>query len=222
MYTPRTFKVVDRPHFSELIDEYGFATLCTHTSEGILATHLPLMLERRDEGDVLVGHVARANPHWRHFTEGESLAVFVGPHAYISPSWYTSAREVPTWNYAAVHAYGTPRIVEHRGVLREQVEHLTAKYEHRFEEPWEMDNVAGLEDQLFRALVGFEMPISRWEGKWKFNQNRSRDDRIGVIAALQQSPDQLARAAAVVMEQQLLEEVGHGDVFPPELPSRRP
>jgi len=201
MYTPRSFREEDPAVLFDLMRRHSFATLFGAAPEGPIATHLPFMVEpERGDRGVLVAHMARANPHWRTFDgESEALVTFLGPHAYISPSWYAEKVTVPTWNYAAVHVYGVPRVVEDAAVLREQVERLVHLHEAYVPEPWDVANAEPLMESQLRAIVGFEIPIRRMEGKLKFNQNRSREDREGVVAALEKESEPALRAVAAIM-----------------------
>ena len=189
MYTPASFKVFELSTVHADMERWNFATLITPDAEGRpQVTHLPLLLHR-DAGrlGVLAGHMARANPHWRAFSPShESLAVFHGPHAYISPRWYSTDVAVPTWNYLVVHAYGTPRILETTGGMEAHLRQLVLYHEGTGPESWRADKLsretyAG----LLKAIVHFEMPILRIEGKAKLGQNRSRDDILGLIQGLQ-------------------------------------
>jgi transcriptional regulator len=143
--------------------------------------------EESGEFGTLRAHVARANPQWRHFEEGrEALIVFQGPHAYISPSWYETQPAVPTWNYAAVHAYGVPQLLDASG-LKALLYTMVALYEGVGEEGWQFEMGAEYVEQMMRGIVGFEIPIARLEGKLKMSQNRSETDRRRVIERLQSS-----------------------------------
>jgi transcriptional regulator len=149
-----------------------------------------------------VGHVARANPVWRSL--GPSVAVFQGPQAYISPSWYPSKRAhgkvVPTWNYAVVHAHGLPRAIESRDELLAIVTRLTQVHEADSAVPWAVgDAPADFLEQVLKAIVGIEMPVERLIGKWKVSQNRSAPDRLGIVAGLQQLADAQSLAMAALV-----------------------
>jgi transcriptional regulator len=182
MYVPAAFKVDDRSVLYDFIERYSFATLIT-TAEGIpFASHMPLLLDR--EREVLLGHLARANPHWQSFDgTQEELAIFSGPHAYVSPSWYVERPAVPTWNYAAVHVYGAPRLLD-ADRLRGLLARLVRYYESGSEQPWQYDLPEDYRQRMERAVVGFEMPIARIEGKFKLGQNRSAEDRHSMLARL--------------------------------------
>jgi transcriptional regulator len=184
MYLPPYFEESDRETLYGVIRDNNFGLLITVVDGAPFVTHLPFLLE----GDRLVAHMARANPQWRTFGAGEALCVFQGPHAYVSPRWYAGTRLVPTWNYVAVHVYGTPRIVEEPSAVRDQQARLVAAHEAGAAKSWTMDGLpeSHLAGQL-RAIVAFEIPITRIEGKFKLNQNRTPEDRAGVIAALGQS-----------------------------------
>jgi transcriptional regulator len=184
MYVPDAFRE-DRPDvLRDAVRQIGFATLVTPGSDGIEANHLPMLLE----GDVLRGHVARANPVWKS-GEGKALAIFLGPHGYVSPGWYPSKAEhgkaVPTWNYLTVHARGPIRWIADAQWLRAHVTALSDAHESRRSEPWAVtDAPASYIDTMLRGIVGFEIAIELLEGKWKFSQNRDAADRDGVREGL--------------------------------------
>jgi transcriptional regulator len=181
MYVPDHFRE-DRPEvLHDAVRRIGFATLVT---QGLDANHLPMLLD----GNVLRGHVARANPVWKAGA-CEALAIFLGPHAYVSPNWYPSKAEtgkaVPTWNYITVHARGTINWMQDPGWLRAHVGALSATHEAGREQPWSItDAPASYVDGLVRAIVGFELNISKLEGKWKLSQNRDAADQAGVSDGL--------------------------------------
>jgi transcriptional regulator len=197
MYLPPYYAEDDRETLYAVIRQNNFGLLFGMADDTPVATHLPFLLE----GDVLQAHMARANPHWRSFgAEQEVLCVFQGPHAYVSPSWYATGKAVPTWNYVAVHVYGAPRIVDDPEKARAMQQRLVAAHESGFDEPWSIDGLSEsyVTGQL-RAIVNFEIPIARIEGKFKLNQNRTAEDRAGVVAALQESPRADDRAVAELM-----------------------
>jgi transcriptional regulator len=196
MYIPTHFRADDRAALYDLIERHSFATLVTLLDGAPFATHLPMLLDR--ERGVLLGHVARANPHRRALDGGaEALLIFQGPHAYVSPSWYATAPAVPTWNYAAVHVYGVPRLLDDAALL-DLLKRLVSKYESGRERPWTMDLPPDYQRKMVQAVVGFEVPMARVEGKFKLNQNRSAEDRAGVIEALR-AGDAEERALAEFM-----------------------
>mgnify|MGYP001378649684 CR=1 FL=1 len=191
MYVPQHFEETRVAVLHALIQRHPFAALVTRTAGGLEANHLPLEVDPEPAPfGTLLGHVARSNPVWRELASGgEGLAVFQGPHGYVSPGWYPSKAEsgrvVPTWNYAVVHAHGPLRAIEDPDWLRALVERLTRRHEAGRAQPWQVadappDYVAA----MLRGIVGIEMRIERLVGKWKLSQNRARPDREGVIAAL--------------------------------------
>jgi transcriptional regulator len=144
--------------------------------------------------------MARANPQWQHFLNGqEVLVIFQGPHAYISPSWYKTSPAVPTWNYAAVHAYGMPALITDETRLLALLRETIATYERSFPLPWPGDLPEEFRDRMMRGVVGFEIPLSRIEGKFKLGQNRSAEDRQSIYEALLDSADPTSRALAEMM-----------------------
>ncbi|QDT56671.1 Protease synthase and sporulation protein PAI 2 [Caulifigura coniformis] len=198
MYTPSSFRVDDLTTLHAFMERYSFAMLCSSTNGEQQATHLPLLLDR-DSGPhgQLIGHMARANPQWKRAAGSQVMAIFAGPHAYISPTWYESNETVPTWNYAAVHAYGTFQPIEDDARLREIVRRTVDVYERSMPRPWSMDVVPPETiDKLLLGIVGFEIRIDRLEGKWKLNQNHPVERREKVVRALTATgrPDDVAIA----------------------------
>lgn len=195
MYNPGQFRVDAPGRLHALMREHPLATLVVHGPEGLEAAHLPLQLQEVDGGAVLRGHVARANPLWRTIGAGcPALAVFHGPQAYVSPGWYPSkrvdGRVVPTWNYAVVHAHGTLSAVDDPAWLEAQVRALTDAHEAEREAPWSVDDAPGdYVARMLQGIVGIELAVARLEGKWKMSQNRSADDRAGVVAGLRAGRD---------------------------------
>jgi transcriptional regulator len=187
MYTPSTFQVSNQALILSFIDRYDFATLVTLPSTGgVCVTHVPLLLDRSGGRPVLVGHLARANEHWRHFDGNTaSVAIFHGPHGYVSPNWYESKPAVPTWNYAVVHAHGCPRVMGDPNSVSNILEALVEKNESHRPDPWSTRELpADFSEHMRSQIVAFEMPIDRFESKFKLGQNRSREDREGTIRGL--------------------------------------
>lgn len=194
MYTPPAFRQNDLVLLHQQINACPLATLVNQGANGLQASHLPLLLAA-DEGEfgTLYGHFARANPHWRELLQGETLAIFQGPQAYISPAWYPSKAEhgkaVPTWNYIAVHARGQAQLIEDPEGLLQLVSRLSAQHEAGREQPWAVSEApTDYIDTMLRAIVGFALPIQRLEGQWKLSQNRTAADREGVHKGLSASP----------------------------------
>jgi transcriptional regulator len=189
MYAPPHFEVSDLAGLHALVERHPFATLVSTVAGEPFATHLPLLLDRAagPQGS-LTGHVARANPHWRAFDgETPALAIFHGPHAYVSPSWYAQGPAVPTWNYAAVHVYGRPLAFEDPAHLEPLVDRMVATFEAGQASPWSGALPEAFKAGMLRAIVGLRLEIGRIEGKWKLGQNRSRADQEGVLRALEAS-----------------------------------
>jgi len=191
MYLPKDFKEERVPAMHEAIRQARLGTLITLGPDGMEASHIPMLVDPEPAPfGTLKGHIARANPQWRRATSGvQALAVFLGPDAYITPAWYETKRQsgkvVPTWNYVAVHAYGPLEFYEDADRLLALVTRLTETHEAGRAQPWAVsdapkDFIAG----MLKAIVGFELPIARLEGKWKMSQNRPAADRAGTIAGL--------------------------------------
>ncbi len=199
MYSPDHFQVDDRDTLHAFMRQHSFATIVTHDGTASHATHMPVLLHPQQ--GTLVSHMARANPQWRHFENGqEVLVIFTGPHAYVSPAWYATQPAVPTWNYTAVHAYGIPRIVTDHDRFAQMLHDLIEFYEADRENRWDSEMPAEFRDGLMRGIVGVEIEITRLEGKFKLSQNRTPDDQAGVIAALEKSADQTEREVAELMK----------------------
>lgn len=191
MYLPAHFAQQDPQALASLMRDHPLAMLVTQGADGLTADHLPLEFDAVTR--TLRGHVARANPLWRHADGQAVLAVFRGPEAYVSPSWYPSKaathKVVPTWNYAVVHAHGPLRAVDDSAWLRALVGRLTDRHEAPLSTPWAVDDApADYVQQMLRAIVGIEIAVERLIGKWKVSQNRSDADREGVAAALDGHP----------------------------------
>ena len=182
VFIPTSFRVEERSALYDFVERYGFATLVTLLDSVPFASHIPLLLER--EKNLLLGHLSKANPHWEAFAAGsESLAIFSGPHAYISPSWYASSPAVPTWNYTAVHIYGLPQLLPPERTA-EIVNLTVSKYEGSRSTPWPNEMPEDFRQRLLAGIVAFEMPITRLEGKFKLGQNRSAADQDGMLEGL--------------------------------------
>jgi transcriptional regulator len=202
MYVPSAFERTNLAELFAFIESYSFAMLVsTHEGEPF-ATHLPLLLDR-DSGahGTLVGHMARANPQWRNLHDQSVLAIFSGPHAYVSPSWYESENVVPTWNYVAVHATGRFRLLDDPTSTGAIVASMVAKYEQKMSKPWQLDTTTDYFRNMVRAIVGFRIELTRLEGKWKLSQNHSPERREKVAAALERSTNPDAQEVARLMRE---------------------
>jgi transcriptional regulator len=200
MYIPPAYSIEEREQLYAFMEANTFATLVTVDDGAPFATHLPVMIDRRrgEQGYVLA-HMAKTNPQWQHFANGqEVLLIFQGPHAYISPSWYASDFVVPTWNYIAVHVYGVPQLVDDQATVQQMLTDLVDLHESVMESPWTF-TWSERHSNLTRAIVAFTLEIRRMEGKAKLSQNRPLADQQGAIAALRQSQHDLDRQVAALM-----------------------
>jgi transcriptional regulator len=203
MYVPSAFSETETAALHEFMTRESFAVLTSHGPSGLIASHLPLLLDAEaGPKGTLFGHMARANPHWRR-VEGEVMAVFSGPHAYVSPSWYEEVGTVPTWNYVAVHAYGAFQTFDDRDRLLDVLRRSVRFYEGPRPAPWAFDESAGHVDKMLRAIVGFRIEITRLEGKWKLSQNHPERRQRKVASALAARPDDDSQAIARLMEERL-------------------
>lgn len=200
MYTPRFNQVSERAILLEAMRAYSFAILFGTQPDGQppgmpIATHLPLVVHDAGQHGTLEGHFAKANPHWQSLAGRETLVIFPGPHTYVSPTLYAEQLSVPTWNYIAIHAYGTVELVEDEPGKDALLRNLIALHEPAYAQQWR-----GLPDgyrrTMLAGIVGFRIPITHIEGKFKLSQNRPEVDRRSVYAAQNAgSPDQQALAA---------------------------
>lgn len=186
MYTPKFNQVSDRAVLLEAMRTYSFAILfgpntCEPAGQ-MRATHLPLLVKDEGEHSTLLGHFARANTHWAELSGRETLVVFPGPHSYVSPSLYTEPLSVPTWNYIAIHAYGTLSLIEDPAAKNELVEELIQAHEPTYLDRWRA-MPEGFRRTMLAGIMGFRIPITRIEGKFKVSQNRAPDERRAVQSA---------------------------------------
>lgn len=202
LYLPTAFACHDRAAIARLIAEHPFACLVTSDGGELFVSHLPLLLvPDREPHGTLIGHLARANPHWQHFSQGKTVAIFQGPHHYVSPSWYENQEgAVPTWNYAVAHCHGHPEIVESEPEIDAILDFTVRHFEAHQHKPWSPELSAATLDKLRRAIVAFRIPVLHLEAKFKLSQNRSAGDRHGVAHALSRSESQEAWAVAQAMQ----------------------
>jgi transcriptional regulator len=202
MYLPKTFQQSDLPTLHEFMRRYPFATVISQ-DERARVSHIPLLLSSQAEGPgMLMGHVARANHHWRLFDGNHAtVCVFHGPHAYVSPSWYQDLPAVPTWNYAVVHASGRPRIVEDPQWMARLMDQTLQQFEPALLDPAARAHVPPeLRAELLPQIVGFEMPIDELEGKFKLGQNRSTADQSSIAQHLRAQGSDDGAALVELME----------------------
>ncbi|HVG63712.1 MAG TPA: FMN-binding negative transcriptional regulator [Hyalangium sp.] len=204
MYLPRLFQEQDPQRLFAFMRRHSFATLVTVEDGVPFASHLPFLAEPGPEGTQgrLLAHMARANPQWRSFSqERDVLVIFQGPHTYVSPSWYVTEPNVPTWNYAVVHAYGRPRLIEDPEECLRILRQSVSTYEAGFEKPWTLEQVGDYARKLLPGIAAFELRLSRIEGKFKLNQNRAPEDRRAVMERLERSEDLEQRAVGALMRE---------------------
>ena len=184
MYTPAFNQIDDRATLLEAMQTYSFAILFgpADAATAPTATHLPLIVRDEGEHGVLLGHFAKANPHWRLLAGRETLVVFPGPHSYVSPSLYTEELSVPTWNYIAIHAHGTLELIEDDDAKNSLLQELIAIHEPEYLGRWRSMPEAYRRD-MRTGIMGFRIPIARIEGKFKLSQNRAAEERLNVYAA---------------------------------------
>lgn len=210
MYVPKHFEETDVAVLHSLIGSHPLGAWITYDGAALVANHIPFLLDPdRGEHGTLVGHVARANSVWRTFSHDvPSIVIFQGPQSYITPSWYAAKQEhgkvVPTWNFAVVHAHGTPRAIEDRDWLLAHVTRLTDEHESSYEPPWRVSDAPDeFIAQLLGAIVGIEIPISTLVGKWKVSQNRSDADMRGVVHGLRERGDGDSVAMAALVQSRI-------------------
>jgi transcriptional regulator len=214
VYIPTSFREDNPDTLLAFMRAHSFATVVSVVDDVPFATHIPVGVEQRGETIVLTGHVSKANPHVRAFASGttdiadatgtrpQSLVIFSGPHAYVSPSAYEARESVPTWNYIAVHATGVLHSVLFNDTpenMETMLDTMIAQYDPGYGAQWR-DLPAKFRDGMMRGVVGFEMPVQQLEGKYKLSQNRSAHDQAAVQAMLEASDDESARAVAQVMK----------------------
>ena len=188
------------------IERFGFGTLVSQVGQQPFATHLPFLLDRESgPKGTLIGHTARANPQCHEAHDQSVLAIFSGPHAYISPTWYESQEVVPTWNYVAVHAYGKIQKIDAISELGELVQKMTAYYERTMPEPWTFDVDSTFAQRMLSQIVGFRIEIESLEGKWKLNQNHPVERQEKVIHALKQRTDENSQDVSTLMRAKLMQ-----------------
>ncbi|MEQ9091060.1 MAG: FMN-binding negative transcriptional regulator [Balneola sp.] len=190
MYTPSSFKEENPDILFDLIEVHNFGIIFSQHEDQPEATHLPFLVHReKGKHGTLIAHFAKANKHWKKLDESKDvLVVFQGPHSYISPAWYVNRAEVPTWNYATVHVFGKPKIIEDVAELNKMVKELTHFHENQENTGWRLDEVPEKDYNTdLKAIVGLEIEISKIEGKFKFNQNKSDKDQESVIAKMEDS-----------------------------------
>lgn len=202
MYIPEYFRVDDPDRAIAFMHANPFAILISSIEKGPFATHVPLAIEKSPDRVILRGHVARANPHWQYLErQPECLTIFHGPHAYVSPTNYTTRETVPTWNYGAVHAYGTARIYSTPEDLLPMLHRLIGTFEASYAQQWDSLSET-YRQRMLSHIVGFEIAVTRLEAKFKLSQNRTKQEQENIIASLGASPDTAVSGTAQLMQEQ--------------------
>lgn len=200
MYIPNANRVDDQEQVLAFMQAHSFATLVSLVDGQLFATHLPLVIVAQTEGVLLRGHMAKANPHWQELaTQREVLVIFQGPHAYVSPTHYAKWESVPTWNYIAVHAYGSARLIQDEAGLLTSLGELIAANDPAYQPQWD-----SLPDKfragMLNGIVAFEIAVTRLEGKFKLSQNRPVDDQQRVATVLAAHADMAIAAVGHSMQ----------------------
>jgi transcriptional regulator len=205
MYIPHAYHETDSAQLVAFMQAHSFITLVSTVDHTPLASHVPVVVTVEGENVKITGHLAKANPQCQAFGQGESLVIFTGPHAYVSPSLYEKQESVPTWNYIAVHAYGVPQpltFAEQPTAVRQILEMMIDFYEADYQRQWaELSET--FREGMMRGIVGFELIVTRLEGKYKLSQNRSLTDQTTVAQALLESGDTVRQATGQAMRARL-------------------
>ncbi len=198
MFTPRAFRVDDTGKLVAFMRRYSFCTLLTAGSEP-LVSHVPVLVDDDDGGVFLTGHLARANPHLKKLPGHRCTAIFHGPHSYVSPAWYADPAEVPTWNYAVVHASGPARVLDHPRDVGALVDRMVDHYEALYGKPWNRELDETYRSRQLEHIAGFRIAVDELTGKYKLGQNRSHEDQDGMVRGLESSgiEDSLSLAAFI-------------------------
>jgi len=199
MYIPPYYKEENINALYEFMCAHNFATLISSANDTIRATHLPFVTEKRGDKIILISHMAKANPQWKELLGKELLVIFQGPHAYISPTHYEKKQNVPTWNYIAVHAYGTIKLIEKKEDVIELMEHTIHRFEKEFMEQWKNlseDYING----MLKAIVCFEIEVTKLEGKFKLSQNKTKTEQQNIISNFEKSTNSVEQELAKEMK----------------------
>lgn len=204
MYLPKHFSINEKARIKRLIEKNSFVTILSYPKDSRpFINHLPVIFSSGpNEEDILIGHMAKRNPQWMHFKDDPSATIIVqGPHTYITPRWYKSGRDVPTWNYAVVHLQGRVELVESFPEQIEVLKQLTHFFEKSNMTPWEFELPDDLLDEktLTSAIISFRFKIEKTDAKFKLSQNRSVEDKAGVIDGLNERADEMSRAVREMM-----------------------
>jgi transcriptional regulator len=205
MYSPPYNRVEDRAELVEFMRANSFAVLVTGTGGALHASHLPVRIHADRETIVLDMHMAKNNPQWKEFFDDEVMVVFAGPHAYVSPRWYEETERVPTWNYAAVHAYGIPILVSEKSKKLESQRRLVADMDPQWLPKFDALSEKYV-DMMLDGIVNFEIPVARFEARWKLSQNRGRREMELIAGQLAKSGDSVERSLAELTRRHLADD----------------
>jgi transcriptional regulator len=197
VYSPPYNQVDKRAELLEFMRANNFALLVTGTGGALHGSHLPVMVSEQDGKLVLDMHMAKNNPQWKEFFDDEVMVVFFGPHAYVSPRWYDDQERVPTWNYAAVHAYGVPKVVDGEKAKHASQRRLVAAMDPQWLPKFDALRPEYVKNML-EGIVNFEIGVTRIETRWKLSQNRGAREQELIAAELEKSPDSVERALAAL------------------------
>lgn len=199
MYIPPEYKENNENKLIEFMQAHTFANLISSANNMPIATHLPFIVEQRADKIFLISHMAKANPQWQSFSENELLIIFQGPHAYISPKHYEKQQNVPTWNYIAVHAYGKGTIIDKPDDVIALMEKTIHLYEKDFYNQWKNLSSEYVNGML-KAIVAFEIEVTKLEGKFKLSQNKTKNEQQNIISSFEKSNDSLEKGIAEEMK----------------------
>ena len=202
MYSPAYNQVENRAEVLEFMRANNFVLLVTGTGGTLHGSHLPVTTHERNQKICLDMHMARANPQWKEFFDDEVMVVFSGPHAYVSPRWYEEQERVPTWNYAAVHAYGIPKVIHDRKLKHESQRRLIATLDPQWLPRFDALRAEYVE-RMLEGIVNFEIEVTRLETRWKLSQNRSRREQELIASQLESSQDSAERSLAALTRRHL-------------------
>jgi transcriptional regulator len=205
VYSPSYNRLEDRAELLEFMRANSFVVLITGTGGELHASHLPVQIRVEKEQIILDMHMARANAQWKEFFDEDVMVVFSGPHAYVSPRWYEDEERVPTWNYAAVHAYGIPRIISDKKLKHASQRSLVAMLDPQWLAQFDALRQQYV-DNMLEGIVNFEIPVTRLETRWKLSQNRSRREQERIAIELEKSRDSAERALAALTRKHLSSE----------------
>ena len=205
MYSPPYNRIEKRAEVIEFMRANAFPVLVTGSGGMLHASHLPVLIFEKEDQIVIDMHMAKNNPQWKEFFDDEVLVVFSGPHAYVSPRWYEEAERVPTWNYAAVYAYGVPKVIQDRNAKHASQRRLVAALDPQWLAKFDALRREYV-DGMLEGIVNFEIAVTRLETRWKLSQNRGRREQELIAAELQRSADSAARSLAELMRKHLAEE----------------